>query len=131
MESGPEEGPSVILPHGFPEFWYGWRRQIGPLAAAGLRILAPDQRGYAASDKPRLVSAYALDTLVDDVAGLIASTGRSRAALVGREWGGIVAWWVAVRRPNRAQWLAVPNAPHPIAFRRYLRSSPRQLLKSW
>jgi pimeloyl-ACP methyl ester carboxylesterase len=131
VESGPKDGPPVILLHGFPEFWYGWRHQIGPLADAGLRVLAPDQRGYGASEKPESVAAYALDTLADDVAGLIGSTGSPRAAVVGHDWGGIVAWWVAVKHPERVESLAVLNAPHPIAFRRYLRTSPRQLLKSW
>src|SRR5438067_7388436 len=83
VESGPEDGPPVILLHGFPEFWYGWRHQIGPLADAGFRVLAPDQRGYDASEKPEPVSAYALDTLANDVAGLIEATGRPRAAVVG------------------------------------------------
>jgi pimeloyl-ACP methyl ester carboxylesterase len=131
VESGPENGVPVLLLHGFPEFWYGWRHQIGPLADAGFRVLAPDQRGYDASEKPGLVSAYALDTLASDVAGLIEATGRPRAAVVGHDWGGIVAWWVAIRRPEQIERLAVLNAPHPVVFRRYLRSSPRQLLKSW
>jgi pimeloyl-ACP methyl ester carboxylesterase len=131
VESGPEDGLPVILLHGFPEFWYGWRHQIGPLADAGFRVLAPDQRGYADSEKPGPVSAYALDTLADDVAGLIGSTGRPCAAVVGHDWGGIVAWWIAIRHPEQVERLAVLNAPHPIAFRRYLPSSPRQLLKSW
>ena len=131
VEAGPDDGAPVILLHGFPEFWYGWRHQIGPLADAGFRVLAPDQRGYAESDKPVPASAYNLDTLGDDVAGLIESTGRPRAAVVGHDWGGIAAWWAAVRHPDRVERLAVLNAPHPLVFRRYLRSSPRQLLKSW
>jgi len=131
VEAGPEDGPPVILLHGFPEFWYGWRHQIGPLADAGFRVIAPDQRGYHTSDHPTPVSAYALDTLADDVTGLIEATGRPRAAVVGHDWGGIVGWWLAIRHPDRLEKLAVLNAPHPIAFRRYLRSSPRQWLKSW
>jgi pimeloyl-ACP methyl ester carboxylesterase len=131
VESGPEEGPPLLLLHGFPEFWYGWRHQLGPLADAGFRVLAPDQRGYGASEKPGPVSAYALDTLANDVAGLIEATGRPRAAVVGHDWGGIVAWWLAIRRPALIERLALLNAPHPIVFRRYLRSSPRQLVKSW
>src|SRR5262249_41021763 len=131
VELGPEDGPPVILLHGFPEFWYGWRYQIGPLADAGFRVLVPDQRGYDASDKPAPVSAYALDTLADDVIGLIESTGRPRVAVVGHDWGGVVAWWAAARPPERVERLAVLNASHPIAFRRHLRSSPRQLRKSW
>ncbi|WP_165249369.1 alpha/beta fold hydrolase [Paludisphaera soli] len=131
VESGPEGGPPVILLHGFPEPWACWRRQIGPLADAGFRVLAPDQRGYGLSDKPGPVSAYALDALADDVLGLVESTGRPRAALVGHDWGGIVAWWVATRNPERVERLAILNAPHPAASKRYLLTSPRQLLKSW
>jgi epoxide hydrolase 4 len=131
VESGPEHGSPVVLLHGFPEFWYGWRHQIAPLADAGFRVLAPDQRGYSESDKPAPVSAYALDTLASDVAALIRWTGRPRAAVVGHDWGGIVAWWLAIRKPGLVERLAVLNAPHPLAFRRHLRSSPRQMLKSW
>jgi epoxide hydrolase 4 len=131
VESGPASGPPVILLHGFPEFWYGWRYQIGPLADAGFRVLVPDQRGYGETEKPRPVSAYSLDVLADDVAKLIDSTGQTHAALVGHDWGGVVAWWVAIRNPARVERLAVVNGPHPAAFRRHLRSSPRQLLRSW
>jgi pimeloyl-ACP methyl ester carboxylesterase len=125
------EGKPVILLHGFPEFWYGWRRQIGPLADSGFRVMAPDQRGYNTSDKPKEVSAYNLDVLARDVVGLMDSLGFERAAIVGHDWGGIVAWWVASRHAERVERLAVLNAPHPVAFRRYIRTSPRQLLKSW
>jgi pimeloyl-ACP methyl ester carboxylesterase len=121
VHSGPEGGPLAILLHGFPEFWYGWRHQIGPLAGAGHRVLAPDQRGYNTSDKPVRVADYALDLLAADVIGLIdaAGAGRARAALIGHDWGGIVAWWAALRYPERIERLAVLNAPHPVAFRRY------------
>lgn len=131
VEAGPPEGPPVVLLHGFPENWYGWRHQIGPLADAGFRVVVPDQRGYAASEKPRAVSAYGLDVLADDAAALVESTGAPHAAVVGHDWGGIVAWWLAIRRPDLVSRLVVLNAPHPIAFRRYLATSPRQLLKSW
>ncbi len=131
VESGPRDGPPVLLLHGFPEFWYGWRHQIGPLADAGFRVIVPDQRGYAESDKPARVASYALDTLASDVAALIRSSGRPRAAVVGHDWGGIVAWWLAIRHPELVERMAVINAPHPVAFRRHLRSSPRQMLKSW
>jgi pimeloyl-ACP methyl ester carboxylesterase len=119
------------LLHGFPEFWYGWRHQIGPLAEAGYRVIVPDQRGYGSSDKPEAVASYALDTLADDVAGLIEATGEPRAAVVGHDWGGIAAWWTAVRHPDRVDRLVAINAPHPIVFQHFLRTSPRQLLKSW
>jgi pimeloyl-ACP methyl ester carboxylesterase len=130
-QAGPEDGPAVILLHGFPESWLCWRRQIGPLAEAGYRVMAPDQRGYGTSAKPPHVVDYSLEILAADVIGLIDSAGREKAALVGHDWGGIVAWWVAMRYPDRVQRLAVLNAPHPVAFRRYLIRHPSQLLKSW
>ncbi|WP_165226982.1 alpha/beta fold hydrolase [Aquisphaera insulae] len=131
VEAGPEDGPPVVLLHGFPEYWYGWNRQIGPLAAAGFRVIVPDQRGYNTSDKPVRIADYALDRLADDVAGLIETAGMERAALVGHDWGGVVAWWVAARHSGRVERLVVLNAPHPVAFRRWLRTSPRQWLRSW
>ena len=75
VEAGPADGPPVVLLHGFPEFWYGWRHQIGALAAAGYHVLAPDQRGYNLSEKPRGLAAYTLDRLAADVVGLIAARG--------------------------------------------------------
>jgi len=125
------EGEPVVLLHGFPEFWYGWRHQIGPLAKSGLRVIVPDQRGYNTSDKPREVAAYKLDDLAGHVVGLLDAMGHERAAIVGHDWGGIVAWWVAARHPGRVERLAILNAPHPVAFRRFIGRSPRQMLKSW
>ena len=130
-EAGPIGGPLVLLLHGFPEFWYGWRHQIGPLAEAGFRVLAPDQRGYNLSDKPRRVADYDLDRLADDVIGLIEATGRDRATVVGHDWGGVVAWWTAIRHPDRLDRLVVLNAPHPGAFTRQIVRHPSQWLKSW
>jgi pimeloyl-ACP methyl ester carboxylesterase len=130
-EAGPEDGPLVILLHGFPEPWFCWRHQIGPLSTAGYRVLAPDQRGYNTSDKPGRVKDYALETLAADVVGLIDRSGRARARLVGHDWGGIVAWWVAIRHPGRVERLAVLNAPHAVAFRRFVLRHPAQLLRSW
>jgi pimeloyl-ACP methyl ester carboxylesterase len=129
--AGPDNGPLVVLLHGFPEFWYGWRHQIGPLAAAGHRVLAPDQRGYNLSEKPRGLEHYTLDALADDVVGLIDASGRRKAAIVGHDWGGIVAWWLALRHPDRVERVAVLNAPHPEFLRRNLWTRPAQLLKSW
>jgi pimeloyl-ACP methyl ester carboxylesterase len=131
--AGPEDAtdPPLILLHGFPEPWTCWRHLIGPLAGAGRRVLAPDQRGYSTSDKPPRVADYALDALASDVVGLIDATGRENAVLVGHDWGGIVAWWVAIRHPGRVDRLAILNAPHPVAFRRHLLRDPAQLLRSW
>lgn len=130
--SGPETGPLTILLHGFPEFWYGWKLQIGPLADAGLRVLAPDQRGYNLSDKPQGLDHYNLDALADDVISLIDAAGREKAFLVGHDWGGIIAWWTAIRYPSRVERLAIMNAPHPdfLKHHKFLKR-PSQLLKSW
>ena len=130
VEAGPPDGPLAILLHGFPEFWYGWRRQIGPLAAAGLHVVAPDQRGYNLSDKPQDVAAYAVDRLAADVVGLADALGRERFVLVGHDWGGVVAWWAAARWPERVERLAILNAPHPQVFGAYARKHPGQALRS-
>lgn len=129
--AGPSDGPPVLLLHGFPEDWSCWRGQIGALADAGFDVLAPDQRGYGESDKPAGVASYALDRLADDVVRLIEAMGRSSMSLVGHDWGGVVAWWTAIRHPDRVDRLAILNAPHPVAFRRYLRTHPAQFLRSW
>src|SRR5690348_11152867 len=75
-QAGPADGPIALLLHGFPEFWYGWRHQIGPLVEAGYRVWAPDQRGYNISDKPAEVRAYQIDRLTADIAALIQASGR-------------------------------------------------------
>jgi pimeloyl-ACP methyl ester carboxylesterase len=129
--AGPAQAPLVVLLHGFPEFSYGWRKQIGPLAAAGFRVAAPDQRGYNRSSKPPGILAYALDALADDVLGLAAALGRQRFAVVGHDWGGVVAWHLAARDPERIERVAVLNAPPLAAARRYARAHPSQRAKSW
>ena len=116
--------------HGFPEFWYSWRHQLPALAAAGFRAVAPDLRGYNLSDKPPGVAGYRMEHLVADVAGLVRGTGRPRAAVVGHDWGGAIAWTFAMRHPELVERLVVLNAPHPAAFLRELRT-PAQLLRSW
>ncbi|MBV9332112.1 MAG: alpha/beta hydrolase [Alphaproteobacteria bacterium] len=118
VEAGPAQGPVVILLHGFPEFWFGWRRQISALADAGFRVVAPDQRGYGLSDKPSGVAAYDLDSLSADIVALGDALGASQFSLVGHDWGGAVAWWVAQHHPMRVRRLATLNAPHPGLWRR-------------
>lgn len=130
VEAGPRHGPLTLLLHGFPECWWGWRRQIAPLASAGLRVVVPDQRGYGTSDKPPGVNAYRLDLLSSDVTALADALGRRRFRLVGHDWGGIVAWWTATRAANRVERLAILNAPHPGVLAPYLFRSPLQALRS-
>ena len=91
VTAGPEDGPVVILLHGFPEFWYGWHKQIGPLASAGFRVIAPDQRGYNTSSKPAGVSAYKVSHLTSDVIAIIDQLGQDRVHVVGHDWGALIA----------------------------------------
>ncbi|PVE26060.1 alpha/beta hydrolase [Microvirga sp. KLBC 81] len=130
IETGPKDGPLVILLHGFPEFWWGWRHQIEPLANAGFRVLVPDQRGYNLSDKPEGRWAYDLDTLAKDVVALSETLGYSQCSLVGHDWGGLVAWWAASRHPERIERLIAINAPHPAVAGAYMRRHPSQMLRS-
>lgn len=125
VEAGPEGGPPLVLLHGFPEFWYGWRNQIAPLAAAGFHVLVPDQRGYNTSDKPRRVRDYDLDLLARDVVGLIDQLG-GKACVAGHDWGGAVAWWLGCNHPERLERLAILNCPHPRVMRDTLLKSSRQ-----
>ncbi len=124
-------GPLVILLHGFPDFWYSWREQIPALAAAGYRVVAPDLRGYNESERPLGIEAYALDTLAADVAALITALGAERATVVGHDWGGLVAWHVAMHHPEVVSSLVIMNAPHPLAFRRELKRNWSQKRRSW
>jgi len=123
-------GPLVVLLHGFPEFWFSWRHQIPALAAAGLRVLAPDLRGYNESAKPRSVRQYDIELLTADVVGLIRNAGETQAAVVGHDWGGAIAWHLAMRHSEVVRRLAVLNCPHPGVFLRKL-WTPGQLIRSW
>ena len=124
------KGPLILLLHGFPECWYAWRYQLPALAEAGYRVVAPDLRGYNLSDKPRGVDAYRLECLVGDVTALIRALGEERAAVVGHDWGGVIAWQLAMSEPQVVSKVIILNAPHP---QRYLEAlkTPGQLLRSW
>lgn len=130
VQAGPEDGFPVVLLHGFPEFWRAWERQIGPLARAGFRVIVPDLRGYHLSEKPPGVAAYRLHTLQKDVGALIRALGHPRAHVVGHDWGGIIAWALAIRQPEVVERLVILNAPHPAAARRMARL-PAQWVRSW
>jgi pimeloyl-ACP methyl ester carboxylesterase len=131
VAAGSEDGPVVILLHGFPEFWYSWHRQIEPLSAAGFRVIVPDQRGYNLSSKPAGVAAYALTELVSDVIAIVDQLGQKKIFLAGHDWGAAVAWSAALLHPQRIAKLSVLNVPHPSVMRKFLSTRPRQLLRSW
>ena len=126
IESG--SGKPVVLLHGFPESSYSWRKQIPALAAAGFRAIAPDLRGYNESPKPRDVESYKLTHAIGDVVELIERSG-APCALVGHDWGGLIAWYVAMSRPDLVERLAILNIPHPAPFLRELRKSTSQKLR--
>ena len=128
--AGPEDGTPVILLHGFPEFWYAWRNQIDALADAGFRLYMPDQRGYNLSDKPRAITDYSLDLLADDIIGLLDHIGVEKGFVVGHDWGGGAAWWLANRTPERIAKLTLLNIPHHAAFSRALRNDKEQRRRS-
>jgi len=115
--AGPRAGRPVLLLHGFPQTSWGWRPVLGALAASGYRALAPDQRGYSPGARPTEVEAYAMPNLVADVLALADTLELGRFDLVGHDWGGMVAWVVASRHPERVRSLAVVSTPHPDALR--------------
>lgn len=129
--AGPENGPLAVLLHGFPECWYSWRHQVAPLVKAGYRVVVPDQRGYNLSEKPTNIKSYRIDLLTADVRELIRALGRERALIISHDWGGVVAWRLAMDYPDLVEKLIVMNAPHPAAFARELSTSWLQRLKSW
>jgi pimeloyl-ACP methyl ester carboxylesterase len=130
-EAGVEGGPLVILLHGFPEFWFGWRHQIGALVQAGYRVVVPDQRGYNLSDKPSGIADYDVDRLADDVVALAAHYTTQPFALVGHDWGAVAAWWTVTRTPAKIRKLAVLNCPHPAVWRDAMDNDPVQRRASW
>ena len=117
MEEG--SGELVILLHGFPEFWFGWRKQI-PVLSQHYRVVALDMRGYNLSDKPIGISQYKIDILAKDIAELIRHLGNSEAILVGHDWGAAVAWATATLYPELISKLGILNVPHPAEMRKAL-----------
>ena len=129
VEAG--EGPLVVLLHGFPEFWWSWRKQIPALVDAGFRVVAVDQRGYGLSDRPPSWRDYRFERLGADVDGLIAALGEERAHVVGHDWGAAAAWSAASLHPARIERLVILNVPHPERMARALQTSIKQLRRSW
>ena len=130
--AGPEDGQPVILLHGFPEFWYGWRKQIPALTKTGYRVIVPDQRGYNLSDKPKGARSYRVDILAQDILGLMDALGYNKVHLIGHDWGAIVAWALAVWHPERLHKLGILNVPYPDVLLNFLRrGDPEQIRRSW
>ena len=120
------EGPLVMMIHGFPDFWYTWRHQMLGLKDS-YRVVAIDQRGYNFSDKPDGVENYDMSLLVSDVVAVMRDLGEDKATIVGHDWGGAVAWSVAMFAPDIVDRLVILNLPHPNGFTRAVRSNPEAL----
>src|SRR4029453_13003734 len=129
--AGPTNGKPLIFLHGFPEFWFAWRHQIDHFVSLEYRVIIPDQRGYNLSDKPAGVANYSIELLAQDVVGVLDNVAGSKAFVVGHDWGGVVAWYLAARYPERVSRTAILSVPHPRVFIRNLITNPAQLRSSW
>ena len=123
--AGPEDAPAVILLHGSPESHGTWR-EVAPRLEDGFRLIMPDQRGFAGSDRPLDVGEYQTETLIGDMFALADALGLETFALVGHDWGGAIAWPAALRNDPRLTKLAIVNAPHPLVFQKSLFESEDQ-----
>jgi epoxide hydrolase 4 len=119
------KGPLVVMIHGFPDFWYTWRKQMDALSGR-YRVVAVDQRGYDLSDRPSGIENYAMPLLVNDIGAVIKAEGRDRAVIVGHDWGGAVAWSLAMTHPEWLQALIILNLPHPSGIQREIKTNPEQ-----
>mgnify|MGYP003676747276 FL=1 len=119
------KGPLVVMLHGFPDFWYTWREQMRELAKDH-HVVAFDSRGYNKSSKPEGVAQYAMPVLVGDVAAVIQHFGHQRAVVVGHDWGGMIAWSLAMSRPELVDRLIICNLPHPRGLQRELARNENQ-----
>ena len=119
------EGPPLVLLHGFPDFWYGWKSVISGLKSH-YKLIIPDMRGFNLSDKPKGVSNYKIELLIDDIKGLVESLNLGKVYLAGHDWGGAVAWAFAEKYPDMLHKLAILNAPHMKIFQQKLRTDKKQ-----
>lgn len=129
-DSGPRDGEVVVLLHGFPQDGTAWTGVSGRLNDAGLRTLAPDQRGYSPGATPKGRAAYDIRELIGDIAALVEASGAEKVHLVGHDWGGAVAWSMAAHRPDLVSTVTVLSTPHPAAMAWALQHGG-QWRKSW
>ncbi|MBX9820515.1 MAG: alpha/beta hydrolase, partial [Afipia birgiae] len=112
-EAGPKtDAPPLVLCHGWPEIAFSWRHQIKALSEAGVRVIAPDQRGYGATDRPEAVEAYDIENLTGDLVGLLDHLKIDKAIFVGHDWGGFIVWQMPLRHPSRVAGVIGVNTPH-------------------
>jgi pimeloyl-ACP methyl ester carboxylesterase len=123
------DGPPILFLHGFPENGAAWRKVAEPLSSR-FRCIMPDLRGYGLSDQPSAINDYVINRLIEDIDALADALNLEAFALAGHDWGGLLAWWYAVRRPKRLSHLIIANAPHPVLFQKALIDNPAQRLAS-
>lgn len=123
-------GPTILLLHGFPESRYMWRPQMEALAAAGYRVVAPDQRGYSTGARPEALEAYRVELIVQDAISLMQALDAEDFHLVGHDWGGQIAWLLAAGHPEKIRSLSILSRPHPAAFARAMVEDPQQAHRS-
>ena len=126
---GDPHAAPVLMIHGFPDYWYSWRALMAGLARDHY-VIAIDQRGYNLSDHPAGEQNYQLNDLVGDVAAVLKQAGLPRATIIGHDWGGVVAWQVAMDRPELVDRLVILNLPHVRGLRRELATNPQQARSS-
>lgn len=131
IDQGNADLPIIIFLHGFPEFWYSWRKQVPFFLKHGYRVVVPDQRGYNLSEKPKKVRDYAVENLVKDILELIREISRDKIYLVAHDWGAAVAWRIASQNPELLIKMVIINLPHPSVMRETLKKNPVQMMKSW
>jgi epoxide hydrolase 4 len=130
VTAGPADGPLALFLHGFPARWSTWRGILPAFARAGYLAVAPDLRGYGASDRPADVESYSILRILEDVVAILDAFGRQRGFVVGHDVGGGVAWAMAMAHPERVERLAILNSVHVVGFERQIRKWS-QLSKSW
>ncbi|MBL8814949.1 MAG: alpha/beta hydrolase [Planctomyces sp.] len=119
------EGPLVVMIHGFPDYWYTWRKQM-PALAENFKVVAIDQRGYNESGQPEGIDNYSMEKLVGDVRAVVQHFKQDKAIIVGHDWGGMVAWSFAMAHPEMTEKLIILNLPHPNGLLRELANNPEQ-----
>jgi pimeloyl-ACP methyl ester carboxylesterase len=123
-------GSLIILLHGFPEFWYSWRYQI-PTLSDQFKVVAPDMRGYGETEKPVKIDSYKIEKIVKDIVELVCKLGYEKAIIAGHDWGGIIAWCIAMMAPDVVEKLIIMNAPHPGVYSKHMLKNIKQMLRSW
>lgn len=131
LELGSAEGTPLLLLHGFPEDSGNWQEVGEYLASLGLRVLIPDQRGFARTAGPSDIKSCRFDLLAQDMVGFLDALNLKKVFLVGHDWGGAISWYLISKYPKRFQRAVIANAPHWRVFRKFMLTSPLQILKSW